>query len=237
MMLIAFGIVLLLLPIFGYMGAFKAIKTEYTEAVEVQLPPPPPVSKVAEHKKAHAHAAHHGEVHEASSTKPLPIHVAAAAPAPGASADDNAIVNGSNTNIGRIPVASTATRAPSVAPPPVAAPPAPAPVAQVATPAHQPIAPAIAPVSDVAASVIPSTQVKPIIPDDLRDSDLDAKFRALFVVHADGTADVKVVDSTGNNELDQLALQAAREWRFHPAIEAGRPVESYLRLEVEFQVS
>ena len=235
-MLIALGIVLLLLPVLGYMGAFKAIKTEYNSVVEVQLPPPPPEPKAAQAKKAHPRVARRGGEHIPGSRAPLPVHVAAVAPSASSSSDqdDNSVVNGSNTNIGTVPVAPPAKPSESAT----------APVQPVvsAAPPTQPVQ-AVAPTASAAAipdqdaAVIPSTEVKPVIPDDLRDSDLDTKFYAQFIVHPDGTADVKMTDSTGNNELDQLALQAARQWRFQPSIREGKPVESYLRLEVEFQVS
>jgi protein TonB len=81
------------------------------------------------------------------------------------------------------------------------------------------------------------SEPKPTIPDDLRDSDLDAAFNALFTIHADGTASVKMVSSTGNQTLDALALNAAKRWTFRPATRGGQPVESFLRLRVEFDVS
>ena len=78
---------------------------------------------------------------------------------------------------------------------------------------------------------------RPTIPDDLRDSDLNSTFDALFTIHADGTASVKMVSSTGNQTLDALALDAAKRWTFRPATRGGQPVESFLRLRVEFEVS
>ena len=37
--------------------------------------------------------------------------------------------------------------------------------------------------------------------------------------------------------LDTLALKAVRRWTFRPATRGGQPVESFLRLRVEFSVS
>ncbi len=234
MMLIAFGIVLLLLPLLGYLGAFKAVKERYTEVTMVKLPPPPPQPKQPAAKKARPkpQVHHGGHTHVSGGAHPLPVHVAAAAPSPGAAADDNAIQNGSGSNIGQVPPTPAAA-------PPVQPVPAPASQPTAPKPATIPPAPPAAPPAqpDQPAQVLADSQVKPEIPDDLRDSDLDAQFRALFTVHPDGTADVKMVSSTGSNELDQLAMQAAREWKFRPALHDGRPVESYLRLYVEFQVS
>src|SRR5579875_2470790 len=86
MMLIAFGVTLLLLPILAYLGAFKAIKSEYTQVTMVQLPPPPPQPKPPAARKAHPKAPphHEGHTHIAGASHPLPVHVAAAAPSPGA---------------------------------------------------------------------------------------------------------------------------------------------------------
>jgi protein TonB len=101
-------------------------------------------------------------------------------------------------------------------------------------PAPPPQAPPHVPVV-VAAE--PISEPKPEIPDDLRDSPIQATFRGLFTIHADGTTDVKMIQSTGNSALDSLALDSARKWTFHPATVDGKPVDSYLRLEVDFDVS
>ncbi len=86
-------------------------------------------------------------------------------------------------------------------------------------------------------AAVPVSKPEPALPDDLRESDLNASFEALFTVHADGTAAVKMVSGTGNAALDALALDAARHWTFRPATRDGQPVESYLRLRIEFEVS
>ena len=62
--------------------------------------------------------------------------------------------------------------------------------------------------------------------------------RVSFVVGPDGMPiRVTVSQSTGNNELDRIALDAAKQWRFKPATRDGQPVESRVRLHIEFQVS
>jgi TonB family protein len=234
-MAIAIGVVILLLPILGYLGAFKAAKNEMTQVTLVNMPPPPPQPKPpAEHRKAHPKTvAHHaGPQHVAGSSRPLPVHVAAAPAAPGATGGGaGSIVNGSGTGVGQVPQAPPAP-APTPTPPPPTPTPTPAP-----KPTPPPTPPAPAPTPDQAASVIAGSQVEPAIPDDLRGADLSREYRALFTVHPDGTADVKTISSTGNSELDAVALQAARQWKFHPATHNGQPVESYLRLYVDFQVS
>ncbi len=234
MMLISLGIVILLLPILGYLGAFKTIQSKMTEITMVQLPPPPPQQKLQQQHKAKPHVETHHEAHGHTSggAKALPVHVAAAAPSNNSSSDDNTIVNSNNNNIGTVPVAPTGT---PTAPPPPPPPPPPAPAPPPPPPA--PVAPPSPSVPDQDPQVLAETQVKPTIPDDLLDSDLSTQFRALFTVHANGSDDVKMIASTGNQELDEIALDAARKWRFKPAIRDGKPVDGYIRLVVEFQVS
>ena len=82
----------------------------------------------------------------------------------------------------------------------------------------------------------PLVVVQPEIPEHLRGEAMRATFMALFTVHVDGSAGVSMVQSSGNKTLDHLAMQAARQWRFKPATENGQFVESYLRLEIEFNV-
>ena len=60
---------------------------------------------------------------------------------------------------------------------------------------------------------------------------------AYALVHADGTADIKEIQSSGNPEIDQDVLNAVKRWTFKPATKDGVPVESYLRLRVEFNLS
>ena len=93
------------------------------------------------------------------------------------------------------------------------------------------------------ARIIPAqvlTCVRPQAPEHLiaaylLDGDPDRVFRALFTVHADGTFDVEATQSTGAEFLDALVLDAARRWTFRPATCNGVPVQSYLRLRVEFE--
>ncbi len=82
------------------------------------------------------------------------------------------------------------------------------------------------------------SQPKPSIPDDLRKDALDKTCTAEFVVGPDGApTDVQIVDKTGVDELDRIAQQTAKQWRFKPATRDGQPVEGRVRLQIEFQVN
>jgi protein TonB len=48
--------------------------------------------------------------------------------------------------------------------------------------------------------------------------------------------DVKIIKSSGNDELDSVALDAAKKWRFKPATRDGQPIESRVILHIEFEV-
>lgn len=57
----------------------------------------------------------------------------------------------------------------------------------------------------------------------------------LVQVDADGNAtDVSVEKRSASRELDRAAQQAVRDWTFEPAIKAGKPVASAVRVPVDF---
>ena len=234
----------ILLPILAQLGVFKNIGGQKLTQVElIKLPPPekrpPPPKKTAKKavpkvKAAGRKTAARPAASRRAPSGPPPVRVVAQGPAAGANGaggSGDAGITGSDSG--------------PAAPPPPPAPPAPAPVLPV-TPSSPPPAPAPPPPAPkpaplppppVVTAAVPVSEPKPSIPDDLRDSDLSADFNALFTVHPDGSASVKMVSSTGNQTLDALALDAARRWTFRPATRGGQPVESFLRLRVEFSVS
>jgi len=56
-------------------------------------------------------------------------------------------------------------------------------------------------------------------------------------VAADGSvAGIRVLRSSGHVLLDRAALKAVRDWRFHPALRAGRRVSSEIEVPVRFRV-
>ncbi|MCP3727568.1 TonB family protein [Paraburkholderia sp. CNPSo 3272] len=81
------------------------------------------------------------------------------------------------------------------------------------------------------------SQPLPEVPDDLRDQAFQAVAVVRFAVHADGTFDIELVKPTQNPRLNQILLATLRQWRFFPAIENGRPVESHQDVRVHFNVN
>ncbi len=111
-----------------------------------------------------------------------------------------------------------------------------------AAPEPKPTEPAPAPKQPVFTEAEPAvplaSEPQPAIPDDLRDEALDKTCVAEVTVGPDGKpTDAKISQSSGSDELDRLALDAARQWKFKPATRDGAPVESIVRIHIEFQVS
>jgi protein TonB len=60
---------------------------------------------------------------------------------------------------------------------------------------------------------------------------------ARFFIAADGKTKVKLLSSSGSNEIDDITLVTLRRWKFKPAMLDGKPVESTRRIKVEFEVN
>lgn len=235
----------ILLPILAQLGVFKNIGGQKLTQVElIKLPPPEkrpaPPKKTAKKATPKAKAAGKKTAARPAASRhapsgPPPVRVVAAGPAAGANGGNgsgDAGITGSDSG----PAAPPPPAPPAPAPaPPVT--PTPAPASPPPPPAPKPAPPLPPPAAPVVTAAVPVSEPKPTIPDDLRDSDLSTDFDALFTIRTDGTASVKMVSSTGSQALDALALDAARRWTFRPATRGGQPVESYLRLRVEFSVS
>lgn len=234
----------ILLPILAQFGVFKSAggRRTLTQVELVKLPPAekkPLVPKktpkkiAAKPHPAGRKAATHASVAHRTPSGPPPVRVVAAGPAAGANggAGDSGII-GTQTGPTTPPVVPLTTPPPA----PVIVPPV-VPVPEPTPPAPKPV-PAPPPVAHIPIlqAAVPLAQPHPEIPEDLRGSELNTSFEGVFTVHTDGTATVKTVAGTGNSTLDALALDVARHWRFRPAMRDGEPVESYLRLKVEFDV-
>lgn len=88
-----------------------------------------------------------------------------------------------------------------------------------------------------AVSVVHPVMQAQFLPAHIHRDQIELEFWALFTIHADGTAAVEMIESTGYALFDSLALDAARRWRFQAATQDGEPVESYLRLKIEFDTA
>ncbi|ABE35057.1 hypothetical protein DR64_6217 [Paraburkholderia xenovorans LB400] len=94
--------------------------------------------------------------------------------------------------------------------------------------------PATSPGDSAARSI---AQPLPALPDDLREQAYQTVATARFVIHVDGSVDVELIKPTPDPRLNQLLLEALRKWRFFPALQGGRPVESRQDVRVHFNVN
>ena len=75
----------------------------------------------------------------------------------------------------------------------------------------------------------------PSYPRDALRSGSEGRVVVSISVGADGVpTDVSVTERSGDRSLDRAALQAARQWRFEPAMRDGKAVASTVRLPVDF---
>lgn len=59
---------------------------------------------------------------------------------------------------------------------------------------------------------------------------------ARFTIETDGKFEVKLVSSTGSQEVDDVALATLKRWKFKPAQLNGKPVKSSRKIKIEFEV-
>jgi len=76
----------------------------------------------------------------------------------------------------------------------------------------------------------------PVIPSYLQDQDLSSSVVIEFFVNAQGVALPKLIGSSGNEELDAIALATVKTWQFRPAEQNHKPVDAKVRLRINFQV-
>ncbi|HKY09772.1 MAG TPA: energy transducer TonB [Candidatus Binatia bacterium] len=48
---------------------------------------------------------------------------------------------------------------------------------------------------------------------------------------------VEINNSSGSDSLDSAAVEAIKRWRFHPARYGEKPIESWLRIPIEFRLA
>ncbi|HZP81228.1 MAG TPA: TonB family protein [Chthonomonadaceae bacterium] len=249
------------LPVLAHFGAFQKIERHFVEARMVVLPPPqaekekPEVKKerkVARKaaptvKKSASSTPHARQAAQKSNLNQPKVVASAGDGGAGDSGEPTVDANGTG-KAGQLPTPQADPRPPggdaAPAPPPQKEePPKPeAPkIAQNVAPPKSATPPAPPPEvkkEPVFTEAEPVQSPQPTLPDDLRAETLDKTCVAEFIVGADGTpTNVKITQSTGNDELDRIALETARQWRFKPATRDGQPIESRVRLHIQFQVS
>jgi len=76
----------------------------------------------------------------------------------------------------------------------------------------------------------------PVIPNYLRNQNLKTNVVIEFLITAQGQVTPRLLDSSGNDELDSIALNTVKKWQFKPAAQDNVPVDSKTRLRILFEV-
>lgn len=76
----------------------------------------------------------------------------------------------------------------------------------------------------------------PVIPSYMQDRDLKASVVIDFLVSGQGNTTPRLVGSSGDEELDAIALAAVKKWQFRPAESDHHPIDSKVRLRIVFEV-
>ena len=80
------------------------------------------------------------------------------------------------------------------------------------------------------------SSVSPKIPNYLKDQNLKTSVLIEFVVGADGSSSPHLLSSSGNEELDAIAVKSASQWRFNPAVKDNQAVPAKVRIRINFEV-
>ncbi len=79
---------------------------------------------------------------------------------------------------------------------------------------------------------------KPPYPETARRDGKEGRVLLRVLVNEEGrTTSVEVNHSSGAETLDQAAVEAIKRWRFSPARLGDRPVESWVRIPIEFRLT
>ncbi len=76
----------------------------------------------------------------------------------------------------------------------------------------------------------------PAIPSYLRNQNLKTNVVIEFFITAQGQVTPRLLDSSGNDELDAIALNTVKKWQFKPAANDNVPIDSKTRLRILFEV-
>ena len=76
----------------------------------------------------------------------------------------------------------------------------------------------------------------PVIPDDLREDVMQTEAVARFNVSFDGTSEVTLEKPTSSPRLNQVLLDALKQWKFFPAVKNGVAIGSTFEVRIPISV-
>jgi len=91
-------------------------------------------------------------------------------------------------------------------------------------------------VSDLEKRPEAVSQVAPSYPAELRKAKVEGSVTLIFVLNEEGRVEDPRVENSSRPEFEKPALEAIRKWRFSPGEKDGKPVRTYIRVPMRFQV-
>lgn len=76
----------------------------------------------------------------------------------------------------------------------------------------------------------------PVLPSYLQNRDISSSVVIEFLISAQAAVTPRLLSSSGDEELDALALSTAKKWQFRPAENEHKPIDSKVRLRIVFEV-
>jgi TonB family protein len=83
---------------------------------------------------------------------------------------------------------------------------------------------------------VPIYNPTPILPPYLQNQDINTSVVIEFLVTSLGAVTPRLLTSSGNDELDAIALSTVRKWQFRPAEKDHVAIDSKFRLRIVFEV-
>lgn len=77
---------------------------------------------------------------------------------------------------------------------------------------------------------------QPELPAEHNEQGIKTSCCARFTIESDGKFEVKLVSSTGSQEVDDIALATLKRWKFKPAQLNGKAVKSTRKIKIEFEI-
>lgn len=77
---------------------------------------------------------------------------------------------------------------------------------------------------------------EPEIPAEYKDEAFKSSVIARFNIGADGKFEVKILDSSGNEDIDKIVISTLKKWKFQAATVDEKPVASTRKLKVELEI-
>lgn len=88
----------------------------------------------------------------------------------------------------------------------------------------------------VTRAAVATHRVRPEIPDSLRQQAFKGSVLVEVTIEANGAHQVRMIEGSGNAEMDRIVLECLRRWRWSNALQNGKPARDVERFQFDFLV-